>query len=209
VRWRALSLAVTLGALGARAEGQAWSAVGPRTIAVHSSALEVEAGWPGVGVALLRGVSPGVNVGGRVSLLYGVEGLVRTVVPGLKAQGLLKLRFIDTDRLALGLTFEPGPFVLAPPKAPGRVGFALPVSLRLGVAASSAFTVAVLVEVPLWLEFGPAGGVNVPLLSGVGLEYFVTSQLAVFFRGRLGPTLRPSGIAELTFDGGLGLAVVL
>ena len=82
----------------------------------------------------------------------------------------------------------------------------LPVGLRLGIAASSALTVAVHVDFPMWVEFGQFGGFNFPILSGGGAEYFITSQLAVFAKARIGPTLRTLRQAEVTFDASLGVA---
>lgn len=191
----------------ASSAGQTWSAVGARTVEPQANLIEVAAGFPGLSVSYLRGVAPGLNLGARVSFTYGVEGLVRDVIPGVKVQGLVKVRFIDSERVSFGLTFEPGPLFVTPYASQTRAGFALPIGLRLGVAASSAFGLALLVEVPLWIEFGPSGGFNVPILSGIGLEYFVTSKVALFFRTRMGPTIRPWRLAEFTFDAALGVAL--
>jgi hypothetical protein len=207
---RALWLALALAAPLAHAEdvGQTWSIVGPRTIAPEQNAFEFGAGWPGVSAAWVRGVAPGFNLGARLSFNYGIEGLVRQIAPGLKAQATLKVRFIDTERVSFGLTFEPGPLFHFPQGSSNVIGFALPVGVRLGIAASPAFSLALLVEVPLWIQFGVTGGLQVPILSGVGLEYFVTSTLGVFVRARVGPTIGPYS-TELTFDGTIGVGFKL
>jgi len=194
------------GASGALAEGQGWSAVGGRTVPVRATALTVEAGWPGVDVGWVHGVAPGVNLGLRAGLVYGLQGLLTSVVPGLEVRGLLKVRLLDLEVVSLALTFEPGAFFAGQPGSPTRAGLVLPVGLKLGVAASSAVSVAVLLEVPLWLELGAGAGWDLPLLSGVGVEYFVSSQLALFAQVRLGPTLRPAATALLTLDARLGVA---
>lgn len=210
-----LLLACSLAAGSVRAEeaprsvGQTWSIVGARTVEPAGNVLEFAAGFPGLSAGYLRGVAPGLNLGVRLSFTYGVEGLIRSVVPGLKLQGLLKVRFFDTERVSLGLTFEPGPFFASPYGTITRGGFSLPIGLRLGVAASSAFGLALLVEAPLWVEFGPSGGFNAPILTGVGLEYFVTSKVGLFFRTRLGPTVRSGRVAEFTFDGAFGVGLKL
>lgn len=203
-RW--LLVGVLASASLALAEGQLWSAVGARTSQHRGSALEVSAGWPDVSVGFLHGVAGSLDLGGRVSFAYGVEGLVRQVVPGFKLQARVKARLVDSGRLSLGLVFEPGPLFHFPPNSATRVGLALPLGLRVGIAASSALSLAVLLGVPLWVEFGPNGGLNVPVLTGLGLEYFLTSDAAVFARLQLGPTIRGSGAAELTLDGVLGAA---
>jgi hypothetical protein len=201
---RLVVLVMLVGAGAVRAEGQPWSSVGARTVPLQGNVLQVEAGWPGLSVGWLHGAAPALSLGARLGFIYGVQGLVREVVPGLQAQALLKLQLFDTGRVSMALTFEPGTFFVGPGGGVARFGLLLPVGLRLGIATSSAFTVALLVEAPFWLQFGV--GFNVPLLSGVGVEYFVSSQLALFFRGTLGPTLRPGGASELTFTGSLGVA---
>lgn len=186
--------------------GQTWSAIGARTLVPGSNALEGQVGYPAISVGFLRGVVPGLNVGGRVGFVYGVEGMLREWGPGFKAQGLLKYRFLDADRVSLAVIFEPGLSVYGSYLQGSRVALVLPVGLRLGIAASSALTVAVHVDFPMWVEFGQFGGFNFPILSGGGAEYFITSQLAVFAKARIGPTLRTLRQAEVTFDASLGVA---
>ena len=185
--------------------GQAWSAVGPKTLAPGGNALEASAGYPAISAGFLHGLSSGLNVGARVGFVYGVEGMFREAAPGFKVQGLLKLRFLDSGKVSLGMTVEPGLLYYASFLQGPRVGLTIPIGFRLGIAASSAISVAVLVDFPLWVEFGLFGGFNFPILTGGGVEYFLTSQFAVFFRARLGPTIRTGRPAEVTFDSALGL----
>jgi hypothetical protein len=201
-----MTVAALLAASPALADGQAWSIVGARTVETGANELDLSAGWPGISASYLRGVVPGVNLGARVSFAYGVEGLVRAVVPGFTMQALVKVRLLDAERLSLGLVFEPGPFFHFPSAALSRIGLALPIGLRVGIATSSALSLAVLLDVPMWVEFGPSGGFNIPILTGLGLEYFATSNLGVFARLQVGPTITPSGLAELTLDGRVGVA---
>ena len=185
--------------------GQTWSVVGPRTVAPGSNVLEAWAGYPSISAGWLRGVSSGINVGARVGFVYGVEGMFRDSAPGLRVQGAFKLRLLDSGKVSLGLTFDPGVLYYASYLQGARWGLTFPVGFRLGIAASSALSVAVLVDVPMWVEFGTFGGFNLPILTGGGVEYFITSQLAVFVRARIGPTLRTGRPAEVTFDAALGL----
>lgn len=213
---RALIVSLFVVAASARAEevkvevvqedvGQAWSVVGAKTLAPGGNALEASVGYPAITAGFLRGVSSGINVGARVGFVYGVEGMFREAAPGFKLQGLLKLRLLDSGRVSLALTAEPGFLYHASFLQGARVGLTIPVGLRLGIAASSAIAVAVLVELPMWVEFGLFGGFNLPILTGGGVEYFITSQLAVFFRARIGPTIRTARPAEVTFESSLGI----
>lgn len=185
--------------------GQAWSALGPRTLAPGENALEAFAGYPSISAGYLRGVAAGINVGGRVGFVYGVEGMFREGAPGFKAQGLLKVRFLDSGKVSLGMTFEPGLLYHSSFLQGARVGLTFPVGFRLGIAASSAIAIAVLVDFPMWVEFGTFGGFNLPILTGGGVEYFVTSQFAVFARARIGPTIRTGRPAEVTFESSIGI----
>lgn len=204
-----MTMVVVLAASLAAADGQQWSVVGPRTVAPGGNALELGAGWPGLSVGYLRGIASGLNLGARLSFDYGVEGLVRSVVPGFKLQAVVKARLVDAERLSLGLVFEPGPLFHFPSAASSRIGFALPVGLRFGIATSSALSLAVRLDAPMWVEFGPFGGFNLPILTGLGLEYFATSAIAIFARVQVGPTIRPSGLAEFTLDAVLGVGFQL
>jgi hypothetical protein len=149
-------------------------------------------------------VAPLDNLGVRAAFVYGVEGVVSAVAPGLKLQFLGKLLLLDQGRISLGVTFEPGPVFYG--GVGGFAGFTLPVGLRLGIAASSALQLAVLVEVPLWISFGFASSFNLPILTGIGVEYFVQSDLLVFARVRMGPTvLFRAGVADFSLDTAVGV----
>ena len=191
--------------LAPESTGQTWSVVGPKTVAPGSNVLEAWAGYPSISAGWLHGVSSGINIGARVGFVYGVEGMFRDSAPGLRVQGVFKLRLLDSGKVSLGLTFDPGVLYYASYLQGARWGLTVPVGFRLGIAASSALSVAVLVDVPMWVEFGTFGGFNLPILTGGGVEYFITSQLAVFVRARIGPTLRTGRPAEVTFDAGLGI----
>lgn len=186
--------------------GQPWSVIGARTLAPGANALEAFLGYPSISVGYLRGVASGINAGARVGFVYGVEGMFREAAPGFKVQGLLRLRLLDSGLVSLGLTVEPGFLFYSSFLQGGRAGLTLPVGLRLGIAASSALAVAITVDVPMWVEFGTFGGFNAPILTGGGVEYFITSEFLAFARLRIGPTLRTGGRpTEVTFEGSVGV----
>ncbi len=185
--------------------GQAWSVVGPKTLAPGGNVLEASAGYPSISAGYLRGIASGINVGGRVSFVYGVEGMFRESAPGFKLQAAGKFRLLDSGRISMGITFEPGLLYYASFLQGTRVGLTFPVGFRLGIAASSAIAIAVLVDLPMWVEFGTFGGFNLPILTGGAVEYFITSSLAAFVRARIGPTIRTDRPAEVTFEASVGI----
>lgn len=185
--------------------GQSWSVIGARTVAPGANLFTAEAGYPGISVAYQRGIISGLNLGGRVGFMYGLDGLVREAVPGLKVQALLKFRFYDAGRISLGVTFEPGFFIGDSYLQGTRGGLNLPIGFRLGIAASSALAIGIQIEVPMWVEFGRFGGFNAPILSGGGAEYFLTSNLTLFAKVRVGPIIRTGRATEAGFDASVGV----
>ena len=184
--------------------GQRWSIVGGRTVGVGSNVVEGRLGWPGANAAYWRGLLPQLDVGARVGFIYAVEGLPSRVVPGFKANALAKLRLLDADKVSLALSFEPGLFGVFDRAGAATLAVSLPVGLKLGYATSSALCVGLSLDVPLWVQFG--GTVHVPLFAGLGVEYFLSSDLAVFALARMGPTIHGSGLVEFAFEASVGLA---
>ncbi len=206
--------AVTEDAAPVISQGQPWSVVGGRTVGERRGALEAGVGFPEVFGAYRYGLAPRLEVGGRLAFIYAQGGMVRAVAPGLKLQGLIKFELLNSGALSIAATFEPGPFfnvfssggVYPYPSSLAIWGFGLPLGVRLGVAASSALCLGISFDVPIWIQFGTLGGVNVPLLPGIGVEYFVKSDLLLFAKVRMGPTIRPwPYIAEFTLDANIGV----
>ncbi|MCA2978778.1 MAG: hypothetical protein INH41_31195 [Myxococcaceae bacterium] len=187
-------------------EGQRWSVVGGRTLGAGGNAVEASLGWPGLSVGYRRGVLGPLDVGARLTFDYALEGLPTQVAPVGKVQGLLRLRLLDAGAVSLGLTFEPGALFTVDRFGNGVPAVVLPLGLKLGYAVSSALSLGASFDAPLWVQLGAGGGLNVPLLPGLGVEYFLRSELVAFFRARMGPTLRPSGGVELALDAQLGVA---
>jgi hypothetical protein len=183
---------------------QKWSVVGGRTVGANDNAIEAGAGWPGLSVGYSRGVLANLDLGVRVSFTYGIEGLIRELIPGGKVQGLLKFRLAESGPISVGLVFEPGPWFAVDRFGNGRAGFSFPIGVRLGLAVSSAVNLGFSFDVPMWVEFGTRSGFNLPLMPGLGLEYFIKSEFLAFFKTRMGPTIR-GGFVELTLDAQLGI----
>lgn len=173
--------------------GQGWSLSSGRTVGANANAFQVEMGWPGVCASFFHGVSGQLDLGGRLGFNYGFEGVIDTVVPGLKLQGLLRAQVYESGKLTLGLEFAPGPFFyfFTPRFGPTvtQVGLVVPVGLVLGITASSALNVSFGLELPMYVLFGNYQSFNLPILVGAGAEYFIDQNLLVSFNTRMGPTL--------------------
>jgi len=191
--------------------GQSWSVITARTLGKGGNALEGSVGYPGLTASLMHGMSADLDLGGRIGMNYGWEGMVSTVYPGIKLQGVARYKFLDNGRINLGASFAPGLMFYFPPRVT-YVGFAVPFALTLGIIASSALHVGVGFELPMWILFGPRASVVFPVLMGAGIEYFLTSTLLLFFDLRMGPSIwtntdaSPNGAgAVFTFYGKLGI----
>lgn len=187
-------------------EGQAWSVIGGRLAGNGANVFDLRAGWPGVSVGYARGLGP-AEVGGRVGFTYATEGVTSRLGPGGKFQALGRLRLVDGDVFSLALAFEPGLTVAADRFGLTGWGLALPLAVRAGIAASSAFGVGLAFEVPIWVNLS-ARGVTLPLTAGVGVEYFLSSTMCAFAQVRMGPALRLDvGSAEFALEAVVGVAL--
>ncbi|HYO52006.1 hypothetical protein [Archangium sp.] len=191
--------------------GQGWSVLSGQTMGQGGTAFVGQVGWPGVSLGLLHGATSRFDVGGKLTFNYGYEGIVTSVVPGLKLQAWLRLMLLESSRVNLGLTFAPGPFFYFY-ETFTSVGLSLPVAVTVGIPVGSALMLNVGLDIPFYVIFGTGGGAVVPILLGGGLEYFINSNLAVNFNVRMGPSVGSSsnfggrGRARFTLEALLGIA---
>lgn len=198
--------------------------VGATTAPTNATFLEVGFGWPGLHAGVVRGFTDQLQLGARFSFNFGVEGMMNGVVPGLKLQFLVHFKIWENNKFSLGVRFEPGPMVYFYTSASinncffdqfgnvvcGRntsatAGLAMPLGVRLGIIASPAVAVGVSFDIPLWLQFGTTTSLQVPILMGLGVEYFLQSNLLLAVTLKMGPTLSSIGNqAVFTFEGKLG-----
>ena len=190
--------------------GQGWSVLSGQTLG-SGTAVTGQVGWPGVSLGLLHGATSRFDIGGKLTFNYGREGLITSVVPGLKLQAWMRLMLLQTSRVNVGLTFAPGPFFYFYERYTD-VGLTLPIALNVGIPVGSALMLNVGLDIPFYVIFGTGGGVVVPVLLGGGLEYFLDRNLAVNFNVRMGPSvgsypgLYGRGSARFTLEALLGVA---
>jgi hypothetical protein len=190
--------------------GQGWSVLSGQTVG-NGTALVGQVGWPGLSLGLLHGATNKFDIGGKLSFNYGREGIVTSVVPGLKLQAWLRLMLLESSRVNLGLSFAPGPFFYFYENYTD-VGLSLPIALTVGIPVGSALMLNVGLDVPFYVIFGSGGGPVFPILVGGGLEYFVDRNLAVTFNVRMGPSIFPyddfryRGRARFTMEAMFGIA---
>lgn len=177
-----------------------------RPLGDSNTAIFINVGWPGLSAGMLRGATAQTDLGGKVSLNYGVEGLVTEVNLGFKAQGMLHVSLLNQGPFSLGFHFEPGVMTYFIQNNT-TVAATLPIRLMMGFAFSNSLVAHFSTEMPLYLTFGGGGGPVLPLLFGAGGEYFVGRSLGLTFLTRLGPSfdLRENGETELAFEALIGV----
>ncbi len=186
--------------------GASWSTVTAKTVGEQTNALEAKAGWPAISATFLRGLTDRLDVGGRLSFTYAEEYLLGPPLPGFKAQAVLRVLFLEGDRVNLGLHVDPG-LLFHFGRARTDVGLALPVGVVLGVPVGTTLNVAFAVDVPAWVRFGTVAALFVPILFGVGAEYYLDPSFALQLTARAGPSLGvTTGVVALAFEGRAGLA---
>lgn len=209
--WALVLAAVWAGAAGAQdaapVRGQGWSVLSGKTVGSDATVVAVEAGWPGIDVGVLHGISPRADLGGKLTLNYGVEGVPGSTVLGLKLQGQGRFTLLDNGRLNLALSIAPG--VLFYFYYSTVVGLTIPIDLVLGLPVSDALTVHLGISMPLWVTFGTLGTVTVPILFGGGIEYFLSRDLALTFDVKLGPSITARTSASIAFNALVGVAFKL
>jgi hypothetical protein len=185
---------------------QGWSTMAGLTVGESRTVVTGQAAFPGISAGLLRGVHPHVDVGGRLSFNYGVEGNAADIAPELKLQAQVRGSLYQGARVNLGAEFSPGALVLFRPADVQEWGMALPVALTLGIPVGSALHLHAAVECPLWFDF-TSQHLRVPILAGGGAEYFLDRSVALTLNLRMGPTLQTwEGTGVFTFQSLLGVA---
>lgn len=164
------------------------SVLSGRTVGAGSTVLHGELGWPGLNLGLLHGLSSKLDVGGKLGLLYGYEGITAmSGVPGMRLQGVLRLELLERSRLNLGLRFSPGMvFYFFPGMA--YTGITLPVELAMGLSLVPSLMLNFNLELPTLVMFGYYGGFVLPMRLGAGLEYAIDRTIGLTFSLRGGPS---------------------
>jgi hypothetical protein len=188
-----------------------WSATAARTIPPGQSVLQLEAGWPGVSLAFLRGQTRSSDIGARLSFLYGFEGTTRTIA-GLQFQvPYRRLLLGGADFASLAVHVDPGFTVYWSNSDRGGTepGFGGPIGLVAGFRIDSRLTLEAGADFPIFLSFiHPLGLFLGPQLGG-GAEYHLEPNLAVTLRARFGPNFAAANgdtSTNFAFSTLLGLA---
>jgi hypothetical protein len=85
-----------------------WSMHSGYTMGEGQSAVDGQAGWPGIQTEYMFGLKPFLDLGGRFSFDYSFLGDTSTKGPGIRFQGIIRVHAFDAGKLVFSARFEPG-----------------------------------------------------------------------------------------------------
>ena len=85
-----------------------WSMHSGYTMGEGQSAIDGQAGWPGIQTEYMFGLKPFLDIGGRFSFDYSFLGDTKTTGPGIRFQGIIRVHAFDAGKMVFSARFEPG-----------------------------------------------------------------------------------------------------
>jgi hypothetical protein len=172
--------------------GHSGSVLSGQTVGNGSTVFWGELGFPGLSAAILHGVAPTFDIGGKFTFNYGVEGLTNFIHPELKLNFLGRISLLKKPKFNMGLHFEPG-FLMYFINGT-NFGINLPVGLQFGIPASSALQVVLAFDMPITIFFGNGRSDGlIPILFGAGVEYRLDRDTLLTFHMGMGPGIDTNG----------------
>jgi hypothetical protein len=148
-------------------------------------------GWPGISVEYLRSMSNTLDVGGRLTFNYSVEGQP-IYFPGVKLAADIKLNVGKLDQFPLLMRFAPGlDFYFATFGTTG-IALALPAEAAIAIPINEALlahaSLSLDLALGLWASsFGSTFLFQIPLRAGGGIEWQISPPMSVSGLLRIGP----------------------
>jgi hypothetical protein len=197
--------------------GDTWSVEAGKTVGAGANVFWGQAGFPDINLNLVTGIDALTDIGGRLGLDYGSQGVVNGCCNfGMNFQFLLRRNFFDSGKMRIAGTFDPG-FVLE--FIPGLFGFGggtqfgllFPIGVQFGFPVSPVVTVSATFDLAMRVLFSGAGSSGyfvLPILFGGGIEYALKPNLLLTFQLKLGPTIftATGASAQFTLYALLGIA---
>jgi len=164
-----------------------WTVDSAETVGSGANVVRGQVGFPGLWADIIHGVDPTTEIGGRLQINYGVEGLTDSTNFEMGFQFLARKQFVDTGKFKFAATFNPG--LLFYTAGITVFGITFPIEGQFGIPIDPKFTLNASFGLPMWVTFGDAGAFYLPILFGAGLEYMLEQNIALTFKLRVGPTI--------------------
>jgi hypothetical protein len=145
-----------------------------------------EIGWPDFSVGFQHGMTDIVDLGVRFSVIYGAEYTAHPLV-GMGIRVPVRISPIQRDKFSLMIHVDPGFKFDA--FSPVKFGLWLPVGVEVGIHVTREATVAVGMDMPIFINFTNGVYGAIPILFGPGFEYHINEHIAVGLNTRFGPSI--------------------
>ena len=189
VGWTAV-FALSLGSLASAQTPTTghWTVDSAETVGAGNNVVRGQVGFPGLWADIIHGVDPTLEIGGRLQLNYGVEGLTDATHFEMALNFLLRKQFVDNGKLKFAGTFNPG-ILFYTAFSTTTFGITFPVEGQFGIPIDPKVTLNASFGLPMWVTFGTASAFYLPIMFGGGVEYLLEPNVALTFKLRLGPTI--------------------
>jgi hypothetical protein len=187
VGWTAV-FALSLGGLAsAQTSTSHWTVDSAETVGSGANVLRGQVGFPGFVGDFIHGIEPTFDIGGRMWLNYSPEGNTQGTAFEWKIQLTLRKLFMDSGKIKLAGTFDPGFLLIS---SGGTVtGITFPVGAQVGIPIDPKVIINASFDLNMYVLFNAATNFHLPLLFGGGVEYLLEPNLALTFKLRLGPDI--------------------
>ena len=188
VGWTAV-LALSFGGVAsAQTTTNHWTVDSAETVGTGVNVVRGQVGFPGLWADIIHGTDPTMEIGGRLQINYGVEGLTSSTNFEMALNFLLRRQFVDTGKFKFAGTFNPGVlFYTAASRT--TFGITFPIEGQFGIPIDPKFTLNASFGLPMWVTFGDFSAFYLPILFGAGVEYLLEPNIALTFKLRVGPTI--------------------
>ena len=189
VGWTAV-FALSLGSLASAQTPTTghWTVDSAETVGAGNNVVRGQVGFPGLWADIIHGVDPTLEIGGRLQLNYGVEGLTDATHFEMALNFLLRKQFVDNGKFKFAGTFNPG-ILFYTAFSTTTFGITFPVEGQFGIPIDPKVTLNASFGLPMWVTFGSASAFYLPIMFGGGVEYLLEPNVALTFKLRLGPTI--------------------
>lgn len=195
--WASLfALATALLGAEARAAGD-WGLHTGDTMRAGDLMAYGEFGWPDISLGMQYGLSPNVDIGGRLSLLYGLETTLNPVI-GMGLRVPIRISLTKRSKFSALLHVDPGfkfygngynGYVLGPASNRAVFGLQFPFGVEFGIHLTPDATVQLGADLPMTIFFASQAAFVVAPQVGFGFEYHIDDHLGLGINTRFGPVI--------------------
>lgn len=171
-----------------------------------------ELGWPDISAGLQYGVTERIDIGGRISLLYGWEHTTETNL-GLGVRAPVRVSITKRSRFSAMAHIDPGfafygngyyryfPFEPESPRKKAVFGVQFPLGAEFGIHITPDATIQIGADLPMTIFFADKTTFVLAPMTGFGFEYHLDEHFGLGLNTRFGPVIfvRDSAAAAFGF----------